>query len=278
MKKLLTIAAAFLFAAALCAGCAEAAEPVAHMTAAGPGVTAVRGGKAAELAKGAPVFQNDIIRTGAKAKAEIKFNDGTTIAMGPASEVKASEFVMSGARSSFAADVAKGAARVVTGSIVKQNPTGFKINTPRSTVGIRGTTVTFFCNKGEILAIDSMGPESYLTITDRDSANQIRVSSVNEIVVTPQEAPTRVIPRTAEITRTLGDAFESGSQAARNELLKTIEPTAGSPLTDDGTGTPQQKRITPNDGFVLERQQNNKLEGESGKAVKTDPAPPLRCD
>lgn len=280
MKKILTFLTVCTLAVLFSAICASADDPVAQMVNAGQGVTVLRAGKTLALDKDAPVFQKDVIKTGPKSKAEIKFNDGTIITMGPGSEVKASEFAMTEAKSSFAANVAKGAARVVTGNIVKRNPAGFKVNTPRSTVGIRGTTVTFFCGRGEIITIENIGPGSYLTVTDRDSADQIQTNSINELIVTPENAPTRIIPKTQDAARTLQAAFDSATVEERNKLLNNIEPSAAKPLPVQSSGAGGSRTATPNDAFVLERQQNNKTDSGSqpDKTVNTSPKVPVRCD
>lgn len=181
---ILMTAAAIAVGTLFCAA-AFADTAVAQATSVTPGAWAASGGKKTELKAGSEIFVSDVLTTDAKGKAEIKFADGTVIVMNKSSEVRVSEFVMTDQKNSFAAGVAKGVARVVTGNIVKRNPNGFKIETPRSTVGIRGTTVTFSVTpKMEAVEINEIGAGSYLSVINRGSGAINRFSSTANLAVT----------------------------------------------------------------------------------------------
>ncbi|MDR2868881.1 MAG: FecR family protein, partial [Deferribacteraceae bacterium] len=88
------------------------------------------------------IYQDDVIITGEDGRVQVLFRDDTIMSLSPDTELALTDFDFSRTGSSFAANVAKGVARVVTGEIVKRNPENFNISTPHATIAIRGTTVT----------------------------------------------------------------------------------------------------------------------------------------
>lgn len=96
------------------------------------------------LAKGAPFFAEDVVTTPtAKDKARLAFADGSTLDVGPESQVAVREFAFDEAdkdKSKQSIAMGKGMFRFVTGKVVAQNPDNLKIQSPLAVVGIRGTT------------------------------------------------------------------------------------------------------------------------------------------
>ncbi|MDH3581499.1 MAG: FecR domain-containing protein, partial [Hyphomicrobiales bacterium] len=102
------------------------------------------------LAKGDPVYQSETIATAANAEGEFVFLDQTKLAVGPKSEIILDTFVYdpSGKGGEIVINAAKGAFRFISGNSTK---TAYKINTPVSTIGVRGTIFDGFVNDdGEI--------------------------------------------------------------------------------------------------------------------------------
>lgn len=97
-----------------------------------------------KLAKGAPVFAQDVVSTPTqKDKARIAFSDGSSLEIGPESSVALKEFAFDAADASKSRqnmELSKGVFRFVTGKVVAQNPDNLKIASPLSVIGIRGTT------------------------------------------------------------------------------------------------------------------------------------------
>jgi hypothetical protein len=85
---------------------------------------------------------SDTISTDASGRAKIEFNDGSTVALARNTSVNMLEYANAGDKSAFAINVPQGMIRAMTGTIVEQNPDGFKITAPETTMGIRGTTIT----------------------------------------------------------------------------------------------------------------------------------------
>lgn len=85
--------------------------------------------------------QGDRVRTGQTGGASIVLKDGTVLTMGPNTTVDLSRFQFDSTTQSgnFVLNLLQGSVRVVTGLLAKANPERFKVRTPTSVVGVRGT-------------------------------------------------------------------------------------------------------------------------------------------
>lgn len=83
----------------------------------------------------------DRLSTGKTGAATVTLKDGTVLTMGPNSTMDLStyEFNPTTQDGSFLLDLLQGSVRVVTGLLGKANPDKFKVKTPTSVVGVRGT-------------------------------------------------------------------------------------------------------------------------------------------
>ncbi len=81
------------------------------------------------------------VSTGASGAATIVLKDGTALTVGPNSTVDLSRFQFDATtqKGNFLLDLLQGSVRVVTGLLAKVNPDLFKVQTPTSVVGVRGT-------------------------------------------------------------------------------------------------------------------------------------------
>jgi hypothetical protein len=81
------------------------------------------------------------VTTGASGAATIVLKDGTALTVGPNSTVDLSRFQFDTTtqKGNFLLDLLQGSVRVVTGVLAKVNPDLFKVQTPTSVVGVRGT-------------------------------------------------------------------------------------------------------------------------------------------
>jgi hypothetical protein len=98
---------------------------------------AARSGKPLKL--GDTVYGADVITTGPDSSVRITFVDGTDLAVGPSSRVTLDRFVFSG-EPEFVISATRGAFRFTSGGM---NKTAYRVNTPTSTMGVRGTIVEF---------------------------------------------------------------------------------------------------------------------------------------
>ncbi|MHA1546727.1 MAG: FecR family protein, partial [Alphaproteobacteria bacterium] len=112
--------------------------------------------KIRNLAKDAPVNQNETIETKAASQTELLFNDFTTLSIGAASTIVLDEFVYSAkGTQKITFNALKGAFRFVTGQARK---TAYKVKTPTAVIGVRGTDFAVYVNKlGTTLTLLHLG-------------------------------------------------------------------------------------------------------------------------
>ena len=104
-------------------------------------VVVIRGGKEIPINIGDRLYQNDIIRTGAKSAVGIIFEDNTILSLGPKSEIVIDEYVFAPEKGmlSMITRMVKGTASYISGIIGRQSPESVKFQTPDATISIRGT-------------------------------------------------------------------------------------------------------------------------------------------
>lgn len=99
-------------------------------------------GQTHALQKGDAIHESDTVITGKGASAQIKMRDGGYIVVRPDSQLKFDSFVFNGeedgGEKSFFS-ILKGGIRAITGLIGQKNKKSYRIDTPESTIGIRGT-------------------------------------------------------------------------------------------------------------------------------------------
>jgi hypothetical protein len=144
MKKLLLITSLLLTGLTLpgTAAAQEAqAERIGTFKSADGDVRVVASGKENKARPGQALYLNQRVITGAKGAAAITLRDGTVLTMGPKSnmDMGAFEFNSTTQQGSAAINLLQGSLRVVTGLLGKVNPDRFKVTTPTSVVGVRGT-------------------------------------------------------------------------------------------------------------------------------------------
>ena len=100
------------------------------------------------LSVGMEVYLNEHVRTDAGGQAQLLFNDGTRMVVGPNSELLLDQFVFrSGAKDNqFTIRALNGAFRFITGEAQKD---AYLIHTPSATIGVRGTIFDFSVTSGE---------------------------------------------------------------------------------------------------------------------------------
>lgn len=109
---------------------------VCHGSAAAQGAEGSR-----ELTTGSPLYENDVVTTAKGGSLEIEFIDDARLALGEGSEVILDKYVYSDDMGDAVIKMVEGTFRTTTGALVDVNPEGFILDTPLSTVGIRGTEI-----------------------------------------------------------------------------------------------------------------------------------------
>ena len=101
----------------------------------------VSGGQRAQATLGAAIRLNDEIETGSDSSLGITFVDESILSLGPDTVLVVDEYVYDPARSegSFVSRLSRGTLLYVSGLIAKIAPGRSRVDTPVSTIGIRGT-------------------------------------------------------------------------------------------------------------------------------------------
>jgi len=101
-----------------------------------------RNGNSVKAEDGTPVYPNDTVRTGADGSVGIIFKDNSRISLGPNSRLELKKFVFKPAQGQFSMlnKLTKGTASFVSGKMTKLSPESVVLETPSSTIGVRGTT------------------------------------------------------------------------------------------------------------------------------------------
>jgi hypothetical protein len=104
-------------------------------------VHVLRDNASLDASSGMTLFVSDRVVSDAGASAGIVFMDGTLITLGASTDVKVRDYVFQPkeARYAFSMYLAKGSAIYSSGKIGKLSPESVKVDTPTSTVGVRGT-------------------------------------------------------------------------------------------------------------------------------------------
>ena len=194
-----------------------AAKDVGQVISFKAGVTAQRGGQSVELGMKSPVGDRDTLTTDATGRAQILFDDDTTVALGSNTSLSLETVVSEGANPAFRARMGQGVARFITGKIVEKNPDGFSVVTPDATVGIRGTIFALRVANGTTTV--------YVTNTTKQVyVNGVLVPSGFKITL-PQGTISPLTP--ADINFISGSVAARDSAPASTAQLAPVSPAAG---------------------------------------------------
>ena len=120
---------------------ADASIPVATVKKINGSATVVRQGKSIPASNGLKIWEKDTLRTGRNGSIGIVFNDDTFLSLGPGSVMTIDEFVFAPKQGRFSIVIRmlKGTAAYLSGLISRLSPESAHFNTPRASIGIRGT-------------------------------------------------------------------------------------------------------------------------------------------
>ena len=129
------------------------------------------------------VYEYDILETDSNGSAVIHFLDDSILEMGSDTRIDVKELIFTSARKKFNVGLAHGAARIITGAIVKFNPKVFKLTTPKSSIGIRGTTLHVeVTEQFERVTVENLSEGSSVTCTNTESGGSYTMTEVQDSV------------------------------------------------------------------------------------------------
>ena len=125
----------------LAAPAASADDHVALFKSVSGTVSIVRNDTTLPATAGTTLFVADRLVSSAGASAGVVFKDGTTLAVGPSTQLLVRDYVFEPKNSKYAFSVFldKGSAVYTSGQIAKLSPDAVKVSSPTATVGVRGT-------------------------------------------------------------------------------------------------------------------------------------------
>jgi len=97
------------------------------------------GQQARLIGKGEPLHNEDVLNTGTRGFAIVKFVDGTKMTLRPNTKFQINNVSVKKDEENALFSLIRGGFRAITGTISKFNSKAFKVNTPVATIGIRGT-------------------------------------------------------------------------------------------------------------------------------------------
>ena len=163
---------------------AQAAQPIGQVKDLTGQAFAVRAdGTRVALQAGDPVFQGDVVETGADGAINLLFVDETTFALGDDARLALDEMVYNPAskQGSSAFSILKGVFVFTSGQIAQTDNSQMTVTTPVATIGIRGTKVA-----GEV---KPAGQETKFTVIDGEIAV---VTQGGTVLMSDQNATTTV--------------------------------------------------------------------------------------
>jgi hypothetical protein len=144
--RVLQFSQLFLCALSL-AGAPTRAEPIGAAVAVERDVTHADGKAVAKLDEGDRLNQEELVTTQTASSAKLRFLDETQLIIGPTSRVKLDRFVYNPDKTAqtLGLEFVRGGFRFVTG---KSDYKSYILKTPDATIGVRGTVVGIFVEKG----------------------------------------------------------------------------------------------------------------------------------
>ncbi|MEM7426789.1 MAG: FecR domain-containing protein [Pseudomonadota bacterium] len=136
MLKSVFLAATLIVTLVFSPGPVLAADEIGAATKIVRNVTGRLAGRSARLARGDTVFQDQRVRAGSASFGQFQLSDGSRLAINANSALTLDRAVFSGSSGSLVLKAARGALRFATGRLPSR---AYKIVTPSSTIGVRGT-------------------------------------------------------------------------------------------------------------------------------------------
>ncbi len=130
------------FTSSVHAQTAPAAKTIGKVVTVVGTATAIRGKAKIALKLGDKIFEHDVFETGPKGNLALTFSDNTSFAIGPKSRIAIDTYFFDpkNLKGNMLAKIKRGTMMVRTGQLTRQKPGSVRIKTPRTVLGVRGTT------------------------------------------------------------------------------------------------------------------------------------------
>lgn len=181
------------------------------------------------LRVGTDVQANEVITTKEDDRAHLLFLDGTTLTVGPNAQLMIDKFVYDPAakKGELAINATKGVFRLIGGKISKTAP--ITVNTPSSTMGIRGGIMIFGVGATQTTAIFVFGTSMTVTAGGQTQTVTQPSSQVVTNQGSPPGAPTPVTQ--ASLSGAMG-ALVAGTKGANAAVVNALTAVVASNLSN----------------------------------------------
>jgi hypothetical protein len=154
MRKLTLAALLVSFATA---NVAIAGDTIGYVKTVTGSATIVRAGAERNIAVGAPLYEDDTLKTGKDSSLGVTMKDGTTLSAGPETVILLDQYAYAPKQQQlgFVARVSQGTLDFVSGMLGKLAPESVAIETPTGVIGMRGTHFVVRVAPGQKFADDN---------------------------------------------------------------------------------------------------------------------------
>ena len=195
----------------------ETAQPIGTVETLTGDVVAVRAdGTRVELEVGDPVFQGDIVESGAEGAIGIVLADETTFSMAENGRIVLDEMIYDAGtqEGSVSLSIVQGIFTFVSGQVAKADPDAMTVVTPVATIGIRGTQLGVTYIEGEemilVLMQEMDGFVGEVVVTNAAGFQILNLPNMATTVASADTAPSVPAPISeAQIIETFGTALSS---------------------------------------------------------------------
>lgn len=176
-------------------------------------VTAVSGGDIRTLETGGEIFTGDILRSGEESAATVVFTDGTLMSLGAGSELGVDDYVFDPDGSEaprMLLEAARGAFRLVTGTIAEERPEGVRVTNPLGEIGIRGTALHIDSDGVErlVVVLLDLTPGHSLLVTDILGRSLLLTAEGTGYLLTPDGVGAGLLLSMDRVQELLGESPE----------------------------------------------------------------------
>lgn len=200
-----------------------------------------------KLNRKSPFYPGEILRTGADAKAQVRFVDGSLIALRADTEIKIDEFRFNEPAKGEDKNIftlINGGFRTITGKIGKKNPDNYQMKSSVASIGVRGTTYEVVLGKelnvaawqGTIIVENDAGK---LALGVGAAYNFATVGGNDQMPRGLLQPPSSIKADTESMVK------ESGQTSDENEAAMTDEKLTTLSTSEYTVASPQESLLPP---------------------------------
>lgn len=182
------------------------------------------------------IYLGETIIVEIESRLQIRFTDGALLNLLPETQYKidAYQYRKLAKKDNYAAELIKGGFRSLSGSIAKKNPTEYKVKTPTSTLGLRGTVV-------EVRIVGDavyFGVSSGVAIITNDAGSRLigtGEKSQYAVVYSDHDIPEYLMDRPDYLDRKIFSEPIGGFSMERLQQIQTNRPNPNATAPSSGS-------------------------------------------